>query len=283
MDGPGAILALSRTGVLPMNKFWTMAVVLSSSLVVGCGDRSSENTQSSNENADTPATLAPAPEQPAGTAQVPPDATPAPAARRERVATQAAPSRTAPERPAAAAESRVPAFREVTVPAGTALPLELMTAVSSETATVEAPVRARLKQAVVVDDYTALPAGAVLIGQVTDVERPGRVRGRARLAFRFTEVELDGAREALRTNPIVFEGEATRGEDATKIGAGAVGGAIIGGIIGGGDGAAKGAAIGGAAGTGVVLATKGRDVELTAGTEIAATTASAFTVQAPAR
>jgi hypothetical protein len=158
-----------------------------------------------------------------------------------------------------------------------------MTAVSSETATVEAPVRARLKQAVVVDDYTALPAGAVLIGQVTDVERPGRVRGRARLAFRFTEVELDGAREALRTNPIVFEGEATRGEDATKIGAGAVGGAIIGGIIGGGDGAAKGAAIGGAAGTGVVLATKGRDVELTAGTDIAATTASAFTVQAPAR
>ena len=269
-------------GVLSMTKLWTIAVVLSSSLAVGCGDRSPENTQTSEEIGGAPATLAPAPEQPAGTAQLPADVT-SPPARRERPATDPAPSRTAPDRPVATAESRPPAFHEVIVPAGTALPLELMTAVSSETAAIETPVRARLKQAVVVDGYTALPAGAVFMGQVTDVERPGRVRGRARLAFRFAEVELDGGREELRTNPLVFEGEATKGEDATKIGAGAVGGAIIGGIIGGGDGAAKGAAIGGAAGTGVVLATKGRDVELTAGTDIAATTASAFTVRAPAR
>ena len=136
----------------------------------------------------------------------------------------------------------------MTVPAGTALPLELLTAVSSETAKVETPVRARLRQAVVVDGYTVLPAGTVLHGNVTDVERAGRVQGRSRLAFRFTEAEVDGGREELRTNPLSFEGEATKGEDATKVGAGAVGGAIIGGILGGGDGAAKGAAIGGAAG-----------------------------------
>jgi hypothetical protein len=171
----------------------------------------------------------------------------------------------------------------VTVPAGTALSLELLTAVSSETAQVETPVRARLRQAVVVDDYTALPAGTILSGNVTDVDRAGRVRGRSRLAFRFTEAELDGAREDLRTNPVSFEGEATKGEDATKVGAGAVGGAIIGGILGGGDGAAKGAAIGGAAGSGVVLATRGREVSLAAGADIAATLASAFTVRAPAR
>ena len=171
----------------------------------------------------------------------------------------------------------------MTVPAGTALPLELLTAVSSETAQVETPVRARLRQAVVVDDYTALPAGTVLHGNVTDVDRAGRVRGRSRLAFRFTEAELDGGREELRTNAVSFEGEATKGEDATKVGAGAVGGAIIGGILGGGYGAAKGAAIGGAAGTGVVLATRGREVALAAGADIAATLASAFTVRAPAR
>jgi hypothetical protein len=265
-----------------MMKFWTMTVILSASLVVGCGDRSPENTESSGENGAAPATLAPAPEQSGGITQVPADATPPPGSR-ERAATETAPSRTAPERTTAAEAPRAPAFREVTVPAGTALPLELITAVSSETATVEMPVRARLKQAVVVDGYTALPAGAVLMGQVTDVERPGRVQGRARLAFRFAEVELDGAREELRTNPIAFEGEATRGEDATKIGAGAGVGAVIGGIVGGASGAAKGAAIGGAAGTGVVLATKGREVELTAGTDIAATTASAFIVRAPAR
>jgi hypothetical protein len=39
----------------------------------------------------------------------------------------------------------------VTVASGTNCPLELLTALSSETATVESEVRARLKQAVTVD------------------------------------------------------------------------------------------------------------------------------------
>jgi hypothetical protein len=170
-------------------------------------------------------------------------------------------------------------WRDLTLPAGTALPLELLTALSSETAQVETAVRARLRQALSVDGRTVLPAGAILHGNVTDVERPGRVQGRARLAFRFNEVEIDGGREELRTNVLAFEGEQTKGEDATKIGAGAVGGAIIGGILGGGDGAAKGAAIGGAAGTGAVLATRGRDLELAAGTDLSGSLAQPLTVR----
>ena len=169
------------------------------------------------------------------------------------------------------------------VPANTALPLELTTAVSSETAQVETAVRARLRNALNVDGVTVLPAGAVLHGNVIDVVRAGRVQGRSRLVLRFTEVELDGGREPLRTNPIAFEGEATRGEDATKVGAGAVGGAIVGGIIGGGSGAATGAAIGAAAGTGAVLATRGREVALTAGTDLAATLATPFTTRVRTR
>ena len=158
-----------------------------------------------------------------------------------------------------------------------------MTALSSETAKVETPVRARVRQAVEVDGYVAIPAGTVLTGTVVDVARPGRVQGRSRLAIRFNEADIDGAREDVRTNPITFEGEQTKGEDATKIGAGAVGGAIIGGILGGGDGAAKGAAIGGAAGTGAVLATRGRDVTLAAGTDIAATLAAPVTLRVDVR
>jgi len=65
----------------------------------------------------------------------------------------------------------------VTVPAGTALPLELLTALSPETAQVETPVRARLRQAVVVDGDTALPAGAVLHGNVIEVDRAGTRAG----------------------------------------------------------------------------------------------------------
>jgi hypothetical protein len=123
----------------------------------------------------------------------------------------------------------------------------------------------------------------VLHGNVIDVERAGRVQGRARVVMRFTEADVDGVRETMRTNPITFQGEASKGEDATKIGAGAGIGAVIGGIVGGGKGAAKGAAIGGAAGTGAVLATRGKEVELSSGTDLPATLASAATVRVSTR
>jgi hypothetical protein len=56
-------------------------------------------------------------------------------------------------------------------------------------------------------------------------------------------------------------------------------GAAIGGLLGGGSGAAKGAAIGGAAGAGTVLATRGRDVVLPAGSEVSTTLSSPFEIR----
>ena len=79
--------------------------------------------------------------------------------------------------------------------------------------------------------------------------------------------------------PPTKKGEATKGEDATKVGAGAGVGAVIGGLLGGGSGAAKGAAIGGAAGAGAVLATRGREIELPAGSNVNATLASGIDVR----
>ena len=105
------------------------------------------------------------------------------------------------------------------------------------------------------------------------------MKGRAHLAFRFTEAEVSGQRDQARTHVVSFEGEATKSEDATKVGVGAGVGAAIGGILGGGSGAAKGAAIGGAAGAGTVLATRGRDVVLPEGSEISTTLASPYEVR----
>ncbi len=170
--------------------------------------------------------------------------------------------------------------REVTVPAGTSLPLELTTALSSDTAHVETPVRARLRNPIRVNGYTAMPAGTVFNGTVTNVEEAGRVKGRASLAFRFTDATVNGVRERVRTDPITFRSEASKGEDAAKIGAGAGIGAAIGAIVGGGKGAVKGGAIGGAAGTGAVLATKGKEVNLAAGTDLTTTLAQPVTVRA---
>ncbi len=172
-------------------------------------------------------------------------------------------------------------FTEVTAPAGTPLPLEVLTALSSATSVVESPVRARLTRDVEIGGTVALPRGTVFSGVVTEVARAGRVKGRSRVAFRFTQAEIRGTQERIRTNLIVLTGEESTKDDATKIGGGAVVGAAIGGILGGGKGAAQGAAIGGGAGTGVVLATRGEEVSVAVGAPVSAALADPITLQVP--
>lgn len=175
----------------------------------------------------------------------------------------------------------VPQFIEVNVPTGTKLPLELLTAVSSDKSTVESAVRARLTRDVVIDGVAAIPSGTILTGVVTEADRAGRVKGRSRVAFRFTEADVRGTPERLRTESLVYIGEDSVKGDAARIGGGAVAGAVIGGILGGGKGAAEGAAIGGGAGTGVVLATRGKEVEVASGASVTATLAGPLTIQVP--
>jgi hypothetical protein len=181
---------------------------------------------------------------------------------------------------AATAPDPEPVFRSVTIPAGTTLPVELRTAVASDTSQVEDPVRGTLRRAVVINGVTALPAGTEVRGHVTGAERSARVKGRASVAFRFNQITVPGeGRVAISTGAISRLAPATKKQDAAKIGGGAAGGAIIGGLLGGGDGAAKGAAIGGAAGTGVVLSTRGKEVRLGAGTPVAVRLTAPLTVR----
>jgi len=279
---PGPFLEIAAFHrMVIMKTHWIAAALVSSTLAMACAG-SGENTANSAPAA------APAPEQAATSQAAPPAPSPTAEAARPEPAPaprlKPAPARTASapvrleEAPRAAAPPR-PRFREVSAPTGTELALELTTPLSTETAQIETPVTARLRRSVVVNGLTVFPVGSVFYGNVTEVERAGRVRGRSHLAFRFTEVEIAGQRDQARTNVLSFEGEATKSEDATKVGAGAGIGAVIGGIVGGGSGAAKGAAIGAAAGTGTVLATRGRDVVLPAGSEIAATLSSPFEVR----
>jgi len=168
----------------------------------------------------------------------------------------------------AEAAPAVPAFREITIPAGTTLRLDLASSVASDTSRVEDAVRGTLRQAVTIDGEAVLPAGTELAGIVTSADDSGRVKGRAQVAYRFTTLRHEGERYDIDTATISHQAEATKGEDATKIAVGAGAGAAIGALLGGGDGAAKGAAIGGAGGTGVVLATKGKEVRLGPGADV---------------
>ena len=179
----------------------------------------------------------------------------------------------------AAAAIGIPQYREVTLPAGTTLRLELQSTVASDSSKVEDAIRASLRQAVSVDGKAVLPTGTPLDGTVTEVERAGRVKGRAHVAYRFNSLNYNGEKYDIRTNTLSHLAPATKGEDATKIGIGAGAGAAIGALLGGGSGAAKGAAIGGAAGTGAVLATRGQEIRLGPGADVTARLTAPLTVR----
>ena len=170
-------------------------------------------------------------------------------------------------------------YREVTIPAGTTLPLALTSAVGSDSSLVEDAVTAELTRPVMIDGREALPAGARMSGTVTGVDGSGRVKGRAMIAFRFTSVRTGNAQYDVQAAPLSHLAPATKGEDAAKIGIGAGAGAIIGGILGGKDGAAKGAVVGGGAGTGVVLATKGQEIRLGPGADVSTPLTAPLTVR----
>jgi hypothetical protein len=198
----------------------------------------------------------------------------------------------APEaRPAAAPASPAPApaprpqprVRDVQVPAGTLLSLALETAVSSNESKVEDVVRARLAQPIMVAGETVVPAGAELVGSVFEAQQSGRVKGRAIVSFGFDRMTAGGVTHTIQTARITREAEATKGEDATKVGIGAGAGALIGALAGGKKGAAIGTAVGAGAGTATVLATRGEEVNLPAGTVVETATEQPMTIQLAVR
>ena len=124
---------------------------------------------------------------------------------------------------------------------------------------------AELAEDVVEDGDVLLPAGSEVIGHVVTAVRSGRVKGRAHLVVSFDQIRADG--RTLRIDATGFDvtAESSKGKDAKIAGGAAAGGAIIGAIAGGGEGALKGGVIGGAVGGAAVLATRGKEVELPAG------------------
>ncbi len=190
-----------------------------------------------------------------------------------------APPRAVPPRPEPVRTE--PQYAEVTVPAGTTLSLTLDSTLASDVNEVEDPVRARIARPVMVDGRPAIPQGSMVFGTVTTVDASGKVKGGARLAFRFDQLDIDGDRYAIRSDTVSYTAESTRTEDAKKIGIGAGAGALLGGLLGGKKGAATGAAIGGGAGGAEVLTTAGEEVRLRPGTPVEARLAQPLVLLIP--
>ena len=201
---------------------------------------------------------APAPVEQARVAapEPPPVVTPAP----EPVAPPAPPLETssAPAQP-----------RSVTIASGTLLNVRLGQTLSTERDRSGDTFAATLDQPLVVDGLVIAEKGARATGRVVDALEAGRVKGLAHLSIELTSLMTsDGQKVELRTTRFEKEGQASKTEDAQKVGIGAAIGAAIGAIAGGGKGAAIGAASGGAAGGGVVAATRGKPAVIPAETKI---------------
>ncbi len=146
---------------------------------------------------------------------------------------------------------------------GQELDARLQTPLSSDTAAVEDRFEATTLVDLYSGDLLLVPAGSVLRGVVSSVEKATRTDRRGRLTLSFDQMTVDRKTYRIRaTVTQALEGEGLKGE-VGKMTTGAAAGAIIGGILGGFKGAMAGILIGGG---GTVLATPGTDVNLDAGT-----------------
>ncbi len=176
-----------------------------------------------------------------------------------------------------------------TVAASTVIPVVLTSSISSKTAYVGEPVFTRSTYPIVVNNRIVIPVGTYVEGTITQVVRPGRIRGKAKLGLRFNSITLPSGvtkpfsgvlagfagngKEGFKRQEGKIIGEGTKGKDAETVLISGAEGAGIGSIAGIGSGhTGVGAAAGGAGGAlgGLiwVLATRGKEIVLPRGTDV---------------
>jgi hypothetical protein len=159
--------------------------------------------------------------------------------------------------------------KDETLAAGTVIRASLQHALTTDSNAPGDPFTAKVVDDVKVNNAVVIPIGSTVKGIVADSKRSGRVKGRAYMSLRFTEVVLpNGQSYPIQASGTSRTAPGTKKRDAMMIGGGAGVGAAIGAIAGGGKGAAIGAGAGGAAGTGAVLATRGKETGFASGSTL---------------
>ena len=165
----------------------------------------------------------------------------------------------------------------------------LETPINTKSAFVGAAFYCQTVYPITVDNHIVIPRGSSVKGAITQVVRPGRVKGKAQLGLRFDELVLpNGTTVELRAVLAGFgsdrgdkfkpsegkiEGESSKGEDAGKVIESGISGGEMGTLIGlekgaPGEGAAIGSGAGALGGLIWVLASRGKDAVLPHGTSL---------------
>jgi len=184
-----------------------------------------------------------------------------------------------------------PPVVSLSFPKNTILAMELLTPISTDISQRGDRFQARVTEPT---EY----AGSIVEGRVSQVKRPGKVKGVAELQLSFDEIRSADNRFAAGLHAELLEITAMRSDgaaevdpeggvkgrdstkdDAAKVGAASGIGAIIGAIAGGGKGAVIGAVIGGGAGTAGVMTQRGKEIRLDRGQLIKIRTTADTSVQ----
>lgn len=196
-----------------------------------------------------------------------------------------------PAAPVQATEEKAPvaATDGYTIKPGTKIPLSMINSISTKSSQIGDQIYLETAFPIVVNGKIVVPAGSWVQGSVTDVKRPGRVKGRGELYIRFDTLLLpNGVTRELRSRMSGMDSNSTATldrdegkiksesgvkDDLKTVGQAAGAGAGLGGLAGSISGHPyKGIGIGGAAGAaaGVIytLISRGPDAEVPKGATV---------------
>lgn len=172
----------------------------------------------------------------------------------------------------------------VVLPVGTLIRIRLLERVGTKTRERGDTFKGEVLEDVSVDDLRAIKKGTSVLGFISYLKRPGRIKGTGGLKLLFHELVLGGGEhipidatwysidepdaEVVQDGEGTLTAEDSVEDDAKKMGASAAIGALIGLIAGGKKGSAIGAGAGAVIGLGGVLGTRGRDLEFPANTKM---------------
>jgi type IV secretion system protein VirB10 len=178
-----------------------------------------------------------------------------------------------------------PASKQIVIPSGTQVLLVLKSPITTKSARVGDGVYCQTSFPVTLNNVNVIPAGTYVKGQIAQVQRAGKIKGRAQILFHFTTlifpngytIDLPGSlgNEPGAQNHQVVDKEGTvqadsqKGKDAGTVAKTGATGAVVGSVA---DRSLTGAGIGGLAGAAVglgeVLFTRGQDVRIEQGTAL---------------
>ena len=117
-----------------------------------------------------------------------------------------------------------------TIPAGATLAVRVNETLDSKISRTGQTFRASVDAPVMLDGQIVVPKGAEAIGRITQVEAPGRFKGRSYIAVELTALNFDGKSVTIRTSSHQEGGAPRTKQTAILIGGGAALGTVLGAI-----------------------------------------------------